>query len=146
MNRKASFIDHVATLASGILFGFGLAWSTMIRPESVLAFLTFQDFGLLLVLGSAVGLNLLVFQIFPRIRKQALLGGAFQQRPFTLDRQSLTGGVLFGLGWGICGICPGPALAGLGAGNADLLIALASIFAGAGAHGLWADRQNKKAA
>lgn len=146
MNRKAGFIDHVATLASGVLFGFGLAWSTMIRPESVLAFLTFQDLGLLLVLGSAVGLNLLVFQVFPRIRKQALLGGAFQQRPFTLDRQSLTGGVLFGLGWGICGICPGPALAGLGAGNADLLIALSSIFAGAGAHGLWVDRQNNKAA
>jgi uncharacterized protein len=98
------------------------------------------------VLGSAVGLNLLVFQVIPRIRKQTLLGGAFQQRPFTLDKQSLTGGVLFGLGWGICGICPGPALAGLGAGNGDLLIALISIFAGAGLHGLWAGRQGKQAA
>lgn len=144
MNQYAKFFDHLATLASGLLFGFGLAWSTMIRPESVLAFLTFQDLGLLLVLGSAVGLNLLVFQVFLKIRKQALLGGAFQQRPFTLDKQSLTGGVLFGLGWGICGICPGPALAGLGAGNADLLIALASIFAGAGLHGLWVGRQGKK--
>lgn len=146
MSRNVRYFDHLATLASGLLFGFGLAWSTMIRPESVLAFLTFQDLGLLLVLGSAVGLNLLVFQVFPKIRKQALLGGAFQQRPFTLDKQSLAGGVLFGLGWGICGICPGPALAGLGAGNADLLIALASIFAGAGLHGLWVDRQSKKAA
>lgn len=146
MNQYAKFFDHLATLASGLLFGFGLAWSTMIRPESVLAFLTFQDLGLLLVLGSAVGLNLLVFQVFPKIRKQTLLGGAFQQRPFTLDRQSLTGGMLFGLGWGICGICPGPALAGLGAGNADLLIALATIFAGAGLHGLWVDRQGKKTA
>lgn len=143
MSRPACFFDHLATLASGALFGFGLAWSTMIRPESVLAFLTFQDLGLLLVLGSAVGLNLLVFQAFPKIRPRALLGGTFQQRPFTLDKQSLSGGVLFGLGWGICGICPGPALAGLGAGNADLLIGLVSIFAGAGLHGLWVDRQRK---
>ncbi|MBS1130378.1 MAG: YeeE/YedE [Proteobacteria bacterium] len=146
MIRNARFFDHLATLASGTLFGFGLAWSTMIRPESVLAFLTFQDLGLLLVLGSAVGLNLLIFQALPKIRQRALLGGVFQQRPFSLDKQSLAGGVLFGLGWGICGICPGPALAGLGAGNGDLLIALASIFAGAGMHGLWVDRQNRKAA
>ena len=52
--------------------------------------------------------------------------------------------MLFGLGWGICGVCPGPALAGLGAGNSDLLIALAGIFAGAGLHGLWAGRQARE--
>jgi len=133
-------LNQIATLASGALFGVGLAWSTMIRPESVLAFLNFQDLGLLLVLGSAVGLNLLVFQFAPRLRRQALLGDAFQQRPFALNRQTLSGGVLFGLGWGLCGVCPGPALAGLGAGNGDLLIALAGIFAGAWLQGLWAGR------
>ena len=133
-------LNQIATLASGALFGFGLAWSTMIRPESVLAFLNFQDLGLLLVLGSAVGLNLLVFQLAPRLRKRALLGDAFQQRPFALNRQTLSGGVLFGLGWGLCGVCPGPALAGLGAGNGDLLIALAGIFAGTWLQGLWAGR------
>lgn len=129
-----------ATLASGTLFGFGLAWSTMIKPESVLDFLTIGDLGLLLVLGSAVGINLLVFQGLPRWRKAPLCGGEFQTRPFALDRQSLFGGVLFGIGWGICGVCPGPALAAVGAGNADLLVALASIFLGAGLHGLWAGR------
>lgn len=130
----------MATLLSGLIFGFGLAWSTMIRPESVIAFLTFQDFGLLLVLGSAVGINLLIFQVAPRLTKRPLFGAAYQRRPFTLDRQALGGGILFGLGWGICGICPGPALAGLGAGNGEMLIALASIFAGAGLQGLWAGR------
>lgn len=136
-----SLLDTVATLASGALFGFGLAWSTMIKPESVLAFLTFSDLGLLLVLGSAVGINLLVYQGLPRLRKTPLLGGEFQTRPFALDRRSLFGGVLFGIGWGICGVCPGPALAGIGAGNADLLVALLSIFIGAGLHGLWAGRK-----
>ena len=131
--------DRLATLASGLLFGFGLAWSTMIRPESVLAFLTGHDFGLLLVLGAATGLNLLVFQLVPRLRRKTLLGEDFQQRPFRLDASTLAGGVLFGLGWGLCGVCPGPALAGLGAGNPDLLIALAGIFAGAWLHGRWTD-------
>lgn len=139
MNR--TLLDRAVTLASGTLFGFGLAWSTMIRPESVLNFLSFRDLGLLLVLGSAVGINLLVYQGLPRLRRAAFLGGPFEKRPFSLDRRSLAGGALFGLGWGLCGVCPGPALAGLGAGNGDLLIALAGIFAGAWLHGLWAGRQ-----
>ncbi|MFP5464796.1 MAG: DUF6691 family protein [Gammaproteobacteria bacterium] len=138
-----AFLGHIATLVSGLIFGFGLAWSTMIRPESILAFLRFQDLGLLLVLGSAVGLNLLVFQLLPRLTRHPAFASAYQQRPFTLDRPALAGGVLFGLGWGICGICPGPALAGLGAGNGDMLIALAAIFVGAGLHGLWAGRQGQ---
>lgn len=130
----------LATLASGLIFGFGLSWATMIRPESVLDFLNFRDLGLTLVLGSAVGVNLLVYQLIPRLREKTLLGCAFEQRPFDLDRKSLVGGLLFGLGWGICGVCPGPALAAVGACQTDLLIALGGIFAGALLHGLWEDR------
>ena len=137
-------LDLIFTLTSGLLFGFGLSWATMIRPESILAFLTFHDLGLLLVLGSAVGVNLLVFQILPRLRTHALLGNDFEKRPFTLDRQSILGGVLFGLGWGLCGVCPGPALAGVGAGlvigRYDLIVALICILIGALLHGLWSDR------
>jgi len=136
-----AYLDLLATLVAGILFGLGLSWATMIRPEVVISFLRFQDLGLLLVLGAATGLNLLVFQVLPRIRRRALLGGEFELRPFTVDRRSLLGGALFGIGWGICGVCPGPALAGLGAGNADLAIALAGIFAGALLHGLTTGRR-----
>ena len=144
MTKTSTTLGQIATLISGAIFGFGLSWATMIRPESVLNFLTFRDLGLLLVLGSATGLNLIVFQLVPRLRARALLGGEFEKRPFTLDRQSLLGGALFGVGWGICGVCPGPALTGIGAGNFDLLIALAGIFAGAWLHGLWADQQASK--
>ncbi|QID19522.1 YeeE/YedE family protein [Nitrogeniibacter mangrovi] len=134
-------IDRLVTLVAGTLFGFGLSWATMIRPEVVLSFLTFDDLGLLFVLGAATGLNLIVFQLVPRLRRRALLGGAFEPRPFQVDRRSLAGGALFGVGWGICGVCPGPALAGLGAGNPDLLIALGGIFAGALLHGLTVGRR-----
>mgnify|MGYP000249896028 CR=1 FL=1 len=141
MSAPRSALDTVATLASGLLFGFGLAWSTMIRPESVLAFLSFDDLGLLFVLGCAVTINLVVYQLVPRLRRQTLLGTEFQQRPFELNGTAVVGGILFGLGWGLCGVCPGPALAGLGAGNGDLLVALAGIFAGALLHGLWEGRR-----
>ena len=138
--QQSELLKQIATLISGTVFGFGLAWATMIRPESVINFLTFRDLGLLLVLGSATTLNLIVFQLMPRLRARALLGGQFEKRPFTLDRPSLLGGALFGVGWGICGVCPGPAITGIGAGNFNLLIALAGIFAGAWLHGLWANR------
>lgn len=138
---RNSLLANIATLISGTVFGFGLAWATMIRPESVTNFLTFRDFGLLLVLGSATTLNLVVMQLLPRFFKRSALGGAFEKRPFVLDRSSLVGGALFGVGWGICGVCPGPAITGIGAGNYDLLIALAGIFVGALLHGLWANRR-----
>lgn len=128
--------DMLATLSSGLLFGLGVAWSTMITPESVIDFLNFRDLGLLLVLGTAVTINLLVYQLAPRLRSTTLLGEKFQQRPFALNRHTLIGGAIFGLGWGICGVCPGPALAGIGSGNSDLLIALGGIFLGALLHGL----------
>ncbi len=141
MSINQPTLASFATLLSGVLFGFGLALATMIRPESVLSFLQFDDFGLLLVLGSAVTLNLAVFWLAPRWRTRPLFGDTFQTRPFSIDRRSLVGGILFGIGWGLCGVCPGPALAGIGAGSMDLLVALGGILAGALAHGLWASRQ-----
>lgn len=131
--------DLLLTLCSGTLFGLGLAWSTMIRPESILDFLAFNDLGLLLVLGGAVGLNLLVYPLWPRFFPRTWLGGSYQTRPFALSRETAIGGVIFGLGWGLCGVCPGPALAALGAGQTNLLPALGGILAGALLHGLWVD-------
>ena len=71
MSMNSRTRNSFATLISGMLFGFGLAFATMIRPESVLSFLQFDDFGLLLVLGAAVTLNLVVFWIAPRFLFQA---------------------------------------------------------------------------
>lgn len=132
MNRPRA----LATLAAGALFGFGLSYSTMIRPEVVLSFLRFQDFGLMLVMGGAVLVVLLAYQLAPRLLGRPLLGDTFQVHPSVWNRDTLLGAALFGVGWGLCGVCPGPAIAGLGAGNWNLLWALAGIALGALVQGL----------
>ncbi len=126
----------LATLAAGMLFGFGLSYSTMIRPEVVLGFLRFSDFGLMLVMGAAVVVVVLAYRVAPRLLKHPLLDDHFHVHPSTWNRDTAVGAALFGIGWGLCGVCPGPAIAGLGAGNLSLLWALAGIALGALVQGL----------
>ena len=126
----------LATLATGALFGFGLSIATMIRPEVVLSFLRFQDFGLMLVMGGAVLVVMLTYQLTPRLLARPLLDDHFHVHPSTWNRDTAVGAALFGVGWGLCGVCPGPAIAGLGAGNWSLLWALAGIALGALVQGL----------
>lgn len=135
-----SFAKFLAVLVSGALFGFGLAFSTMVSPEVVLSFLRFQDFGLMLVMGGAVCVTVLVYQLAPRLLRRPLMGDHFAVRPAVLDRPTIIGAAIFGVGWGICGVCPGPAIAGLGTGNWGMLVALAGIALGAYVQGFWQDR------
>ena len=126
----------LATLIAGALFGFGLSFSTMIRPEVVLSFLRFQDFGLMLVMGGAVLVVLLTYKLAPRLLQRPLLDDHFHEHPSVWNRDTAVGAALFGVGRGLCGVCPGPAIAGLGAGNSSLLWALAGIALGALVQGL----------
>lgn len=126
----------LVVLLSGALFGFGLSLSTMISPEVVLGFLRLQDMGLMLVMGGAVIVTLLAYRLVPRLLSQPLQGGYFHQHVSLWNRDTLLGSALFGAGWGLCGVCPGPAIAGLGTGNLDLLWALGGIAMGALAQGL----------
>lgn len=137
MSAAASTLaKSLATLAAGALFGFGLSVSGMIRPEVVLSFLHFSDFGLMLVMGGAVLVVLLTYKLAPRLLARPLLGDHFQAHPSAWNRDTAVGAALFGVGWGLCGVCPGPAIAGLGAGNWDLLWALGGIALGALVQGL----------
>lgn len=133
--RNKMLPDALVTLAAGLLFGFGLSYSTMVRPEVVLSFLRGQDFGLMLVMGGAVLVVLLTYQLAPRLLKRPLFDDHFHEHPSTWNRDTATGAALFGIGWGLCGVCPGPAIAGLGTGNLDLLWALGGIALGALAQG-----------
>ncbi len=140
-----SFSKFLAVVVSGILFGFGLAVSSMVSPEVVLRFLRFQDFGLMLVMGGAVCVTVLVYQLAPRLLGRPVLGDHFAVRPSVLDRDTVVGAAIFGIGWGLCGVCPGPAIAGLGTGNWSLVVALAGITAGAYAQGWLKDRKTNGA-
>lgn len=126
----------LAVLVSGALFGFGLSLSTMVQPEVVLRFLRLQDAGLLLVMGGAVLVTLIAYTLAPRLLGRPLLGERFHAHVSHWNRDTLQGAALFGVGWGLCGVCPGPAIAGLGTGNTDLLWALGGIALGALAQGL----------
>ncbi|MDP2770624.1 MAG: YeeE/YedE family protein [Giesbergeria sp.] len=134
--ERMSLPRFLAVLLAGALFGFGLALSTMVQPEVVLGFLRFEDFGLVLVMGGAVVVTLLAYKLAPRLLSRPLLGGNFGTHPSTWNRDTALGSALFGVGWGLCGVCPGPAIAGLGTGNWTLLWALGGIALGALVQGL----------
>jgi uncharacterized membrane protein YedE/YeeE len=127
MSRRAL----VFVLLSGMLFGFGLALSTMVKPEVVIDFLMWRDLGLLLVLGGAVVVTFIAYHVVPRLQKKPWAGETFNAHPSEMSARTLVGAAIFGVGWGLCGVCPGPAVAGLGVGNWPLAIALAGLIAGA---------------
>ncbi len=120
-----------SSLASGTLFGAGLALSGMIHPEVVLSFLLLHDMGLLLVMGGAAGVVMLAYRVLPVWMKQPLFGRKFGHHPSVLNCRTIAGAAIFGAGWGLCGVCPGPAIAGLGAGNWPLLYTVAGLLLGA---------------
>jgi uncharacterized protein len=133
-------MSFMVVLLAGILFGLGLSVSQMIRPEVVLSFLLQKDLGLLLVLGGAVVVTLLGYQLLPRVMRKPVLEAKFGEHFARLDKPTLIGAAIFGIGWGISGVCPGPALAAVGAGDWTLLIAVGAMFAGAYVQGIWESR------
>ena len=131
----------------GLIFGFGLGFSHMARPEVVLNFLQFDDFGLLFVMFGAAVVSGVAFALLPRIRDTApLTSNPYERRLKPFDRNVLVGGGIFGVGWGLSGICPGAAYASLGTGNIAILWAIAGMFVGAYAQGYWRSRSRTPAA
>ncbi len=128
-------IRLLCALAGGVVFGFGLAFSGMARPEVVLSFLQLRDLGLLLVMAAALAVLVPVFLLAPRLRPRTVLREAFSAEVKPFHRGLIPGAVLFGLGWGLTGVCPGAAVASLGLGNGPILIALAGMLLGAWLHG-----------
>ena len=122
-------------LISGLLFGIGLIFSGMSDPSKVLGFfdVTGQwDPSLAFVLGGAVLVGLLVFPIASK-RSQSLLGEVMQlPTAKQIDRRLVFGSITFGVGWGLAGYCPGPAIASLALGNLKPLLFVIAMLAGMG--------------
>ena len=133
MNRQSTAVIFIG----GLIFGFGLALSQMAHPEVVLSFLQLVDLGLLFVMGGATVVAGLAFAIGTRRVKTApLTGAAYGLRERSLDRNVLVGGAIFGVGWGLSGMCPGAAYASVGIGNYPILIGIAGMFIGAYVQGV----------
>lgn len=121
------------SLLAGLVFGLGLIVSGMADPAKVLGFLDLAgawDPSLAFVMGGAVGVGLVAFFVAGRRRRSWL--GAEMRLPTArqIDRRLVGGGLLFGIGWGVAGFCPGPALVALGLGETKALVFVAAMLAG----------------
>jgi len=124
-----------ASFAAGFVFGLGLLVSGMVNPAKVLGFLDLAgawDPSLALVMAGAVAVGAGAFA-FMKERTRTLLGApVLLPSPRRIDRRLILGSLVFGVGWGLAGICPGPALVLAGAGSAKGLSFLAAMIAGNG--------------
>lgn len=123
----------------GLLFGLGLILSGMSNPAKVLGFLDLAgnwDPSLAFVMGGAILVGLVAFQV-ARKRTQTFLGGALKLPNRTdIDKRLVIGSLTFGVGWGLAGFCPGPALVSLGSGQPKALIFVIAMLVGMGIYEL----------
>ncbi|MGC6472906.1 MAG: DUF6691 family protein [Parvibaculales bacterium] len=117
----------------GAVFGLGLAVSGMLNPAKVSAFLDLAgawDPSLAFVMGGGLAVNLLAFRLLQK-RSAPLLADQFHlPQAARIDRRLIIGSALFGLGWALGGLCPGPAIAGLAYGSTDAVVFFVCMMAG----------------
>lgn len=123
----------IMAFIAGLVFGLGLILSGMTDPAKVIAFLDIAgnwNPSLAFVMGGAVLVGLVAFRLAARLPK-ALLGDPMRI-PGTrqIDRRLILGGLTFGIGWGLAGYCPGPALASLASGGSQALLFTAAMLVG----------------
>ena len=115
----------VFSLLSGLIFGLGLILAGMANPAKVLAFLDLAgrwDPSLGLVMGGAIAVGVVAFAIAKK-RQQSYLGFTIQlPTSRIIDKRLVLGSLVFGMGWGLVGICPAPAFVLVGSGNDKGLI------------------------
>jgi uncharacterized membrane protein YedE/YeeE len=125
-----------ASLLAGLVFGLGLIVSGMANPAKVLGFLDLAghwDPSLAFVMAGAIGVGAVAFAVANR-RAVSILGAEMRLPSARhIDRRLVLGSMLFGIGWGVAGFCPGPALVALGMGEVKALVFVASMLVGMGA-------------
>jgi len=124
-----------ASLLAGLVFGLGLIVSGMSDPTKVLGFLDLAgawDPSLALVMVGAIAVAAVAFGIAGK-RERSLIGAEMKlSTAQRIDRRLVLGSVLFGIGWGIAGFCPGPSLVALGMGEVKALVFVTAMLAGMG--------------
>ncbi|WP_295891045.1 YeeE/YedE family protein [uncultured Vibrio sp.] len=126
--------NGVVSLVSGVLFGAGMIVSGMADPSVVLAFLDVTgdwDPSLIFVMGGALAVFAPVYHIVIKKRKKAVNGTEYNwPKSPKVDRKLVTGSIIFGIGWGIAGICPGPAVSSLSGGSTIIITFVLCMLAG----------------
>jgi len=126
----------VMALVTGLVFGAGLTISQMVDPAKVLGFLDFAgivrgtwDPSLAFVMGGALAVSAPAYYVAQQ-RGRAALGPLFIPPRRRLDKRLAVGAVVFGIGWGLVGFCPGPAVTALGFGTGNAVIFFAAMLGG----------------
>ena len=128
-------ITILTALLAGLIFGTGLILSEMANPAKVLAFLDMTgswDPSLAFVMLGAISVGAIAFSVARR-RSQTYLGSSMQlPTSRVIDKRLILGSLAFGIGWGMAGICPGPGLVLVGAGNLHGMVFVAAMLLGMG--------------
>ena len=125
--------DKIISLVSGIIFGIGLVISGMTNPEKVIGFLSIThnwDASLIFVMGGGI-ITAGPFFYLMRNRQTSSLGNQIDlPKKQKLDKKIIIGASLFGVGWGLVGLCPGPAIAAIATFDPIIIVFLLSMAAG----------------
>lgn len=127
--------SNFAALCAGLVFGLGLTISQMINPAKVLGFLDIAgnwDPSLLFVMGGALVTTMAGYRFVLRAPKPMFADRFRLPTRKDIDGRLVGGAALFGIGWGLVGLCPGPALAGLTIGGLQSWVFVAAMVAGIG--------------
>ena len=126
-------MNAVWAFLAGLLFGLGLIVSGMTDPSKIIGFLDITgawDPSLAFVMGGAVLVGVVAFR-FARRRTASFLGGAMHiPSARHIDRPLMLGSLSFGVGWGLAGYCPGPAVVALGSGQDQAVVFVVAMIAG----------------
>ena len=126
-------MNAVSAFVVGLLFGVGLIISGMTDPSKIIGFLDLAgawDPSLAFVMGGAILVGFVAFH-FARKRTVSFLGGAMHLPAARhIDRELILGSLAFGVGWGLAGYCPGPAVVALGAGQDKAVVFVIAMIAG----------------
>jgi len=130
----------IAALICGFIFGWGLLISGMMQPAKVLAFLDIfgnWDPSLAVVMAAALAVSAAGFALARRRGKPLLAAQSLWPTKSDIDRPLVTGAVLFGAGWGLVGLCPGPALENLATLSPRVVVFVIAMAAGMVLHDVW---------
>ncbi|EKO3582219.1 YeeE/YedE family protein [Vibrio metschnikovii] len=141
-----TFLFRLTSLVTGLLFGLGMVISGMADPTKVIGFLDVAgawDPSLMFVMGGALLVFMPAYFIVIKPKAKPLNASSFSlaNNPH-LDSRLISGAVIFGLGWGLAGICPGPAVSSLALGNRDVWVFFVAMLMGLFVMGQWLKTKN----